>query len=1821
MLSRSGKSRKPLIKRLSWTLIYSCLAAVLLNVSNAATAFALSELPSIGLSAWGSVHSTANINIGSPVQGASTSALSTSNTAGGGTLLSTYTSGNPYSRLSVLSAFNGGKVVEMSEGSNSTHALAAVINRSGAYEVWGWGSNSKSELGLGTGLTDVRFNPTKANWTAGTNEEIIELATGTNFSLMLTRNSISGATKVYGWGYNNVSQLGIGGSTAGTTITSPREITTLSTETIVDISAGPVHSFAVDSSGNVWAWGQDHSTHRPLGFTTTMTVSTDPIEYPIKLDATNAGSNYPQGVLEIESGHYFSVARTASSIYTWGYQVNGGTGRGTNSTTPAQPNTVSLPSCSSPDDIAVGYSTVAVLCAGETSYAWGLNNYRQTGVASATSPILSPTQLPFSGLPAGAVPASIDLSARAGFALLTNGDVWSWGSNYGHMLGQARGTSLSTTQATPAATARLAITGSTAIDIWADQNAAGLIMQNNTTNETELYTWGISTATSPLTGEGSLIGSDATVVSTFDRVGVTPGAYIRKIETTIYSTVVLMSDSSVWTWGYGVSTASTTNTFLGDGSTSRFYPGRITLPFGPDTALPNDTIYDLDCGEYHCLISTSAGKIYGWGEGSSRQLVPSGTADKAYPTQITTGMSSTTQVAAGTNYSLVLDSGAVKAWGTNTDGRAIPGGSASYSTVTSVTGLTSNVVDIDAGSNFSIALKSDGSIRTWGKNTSGQLGVGSVTSQTTLQTPTLPAGVVPVEVKASGQSVICKTASGTWVAWGANNKGVLGFSHATTPISSPTEGQLSAGRRISNIEFRAAASISVEYYSAYAVDTDGNVWSWGSNYLGQSGTNTAKTTTTILNPSQVLKTGGTQISSSTFAVAGSGWGGTWSIPSSATSSELPKPSAPNSPSGSQTDGTITLSWSAPSTTAGLRSYTAILKNSSGVELQRKSVSSTTTSVQFTEADDSIANGTTYKLSVLGVNQHGEGPATSDLSVTPLGVPNPPTSISVSPTSNGVTVAWTASDDDEGSSITSYKVQIFDSSSVQIGASVIVNADSNYSHTFTSGLSAGAAYSAKVIATNGVGDSSPRSSSFIVVGRPSAPLNVSAEPRISGAYVTWDAPSYTGGSAVAAYLVRVYSNNHNAGDTPISTTTVTSSTSATLTGLTDGTDYDVTVLASHDVGLSLLGLESESVDVRPGRPATPTGLSLTPGNQSIAATWTASRSVSGLDPDSYTIQAIPSSGTTVTANVTSASACAGLSCTNSISGLTNGVTYTVSVLASLSGNQSATSSTASATPRTTPGAPTSAALSPGDTSLTLSWEPPTSNGGAEISGYALTVTDADAANVLTVSISAAARSYDIPGLTNGDTYTASLSATNIAGSGQTATDSDVPVGLPSEPESLSIEPRANSLVATWAAPSDTGGTSITSYALEVTSASTGAVTSYSTTSLSECASTSTSTTCTVTTYDDDSDELDSTVTSPTARSTLPANNQFSIKVKAVNAQGESPWTSVETSATTGQPSAPRNVTVSHGNSKFTVCLQEPAFVLSSSISRYQISATDDSGRTFTNEVAVNGFASSSTCPSPKIAYEVSQFDDSSTPVNGTVYSVAVSATLESVGSDAIWGSASSSLSVTPKTTPSSPRNLSASPSSNQAQLSWTAPSSDGGSSLTGYSITYRPINTSDLSTHSPAIGPGSTSATITGLTNGTEYEFFIYALNSEGSSSFQRITLTPAASSSSSSSVSTSKAEQVPPVLPSVLKRNRSAIVKLATSAGLNVLVSSATKSCRVTKIYTTQKTKIGKKSVKRKVHTGWKVIARKKPSCTIYISNDGNSLYNPLNISRVISIK
>lgn len=123
-------------------------------------------------------------------------------------------------------------------------------------------------------------------------------------------------------------------------------------------------------------------------------------------------------------------------------------------------------------------------------------------------------------------------------------------------------------------------------------------------------------------------------------------------------------------------------------------------------------------------------------------------------------------------------------------------------------------------------------------------------------------------------------------------------------------------------------------------------------------------------------------------------------------------------------------------------------------------------------------------------------------------------------------------------------------------------------------------------------------------------------------------------------------------------------------------------------------------------------------------------------------------------------------------------------------------------------------------------------------------------------------------------------------------------------------------------------------------------------------------------------------------------------------------------------------------------------------------------------------------------------------NGTSYSFKVAA-VNSAGQ----GAYSSSVNAVPATVPGAPTNLAATKTGTSASLTWTAPGSDGGSSITDYKVEFKLSAEPTWSTFTDGVST-TASASVTGLESASTYDFRVTAKNAPGfGSPVSTVTLT------------------------------------------------------------------------------------------------------------------
>ncbi len=231
------------------------------------------------------------------------------------------------------------------------------------------------------------------------------------------------------------------------------------------------------------------------------------------------------------------------------------------------------------------------------------------------------------------------------------------------------------------------------------------------------------------------------------------------------------------------------------------------------------------------------------------------------------------------------------------------------------------------------------------------------------------------------------------------------------------------------------------------------------------------------------------------------------------------------------------------------------------------------------------------------------------------------------------------------------------------------------------------------------------------------------------------------------------------------------------------------------------------------PGAPTIGTATRGNASALVTWSAPGSNGGSPITGYTVTA--ADGTTSAHGGQTCSWSTGpLQC--NVTGLTNGDTYTFTVTATNGvGKGSASAASNAVTPATVPEAPIIGTAARGNTSASVTWTAPTSNGGSPITGYTVTAADSTtSANGGQTCTTTGPLSCTVTGLTNGDSYTFTVTATNALGAGAASPPSNavVPAAVPGKPTIGTATRGDASAHVTWSAPASNGGSTITGYAV-------------------------------------------------------------------------------------------------------------------------------------------------------------------------------------------------------------------------------------------------------------------------------------------------------------------------------------------------------------------------------------------------------------------------
>lgn len=296
-----------------------------------------------------------------------------------------------------------------------TLEVVALGNRHTAALAWdgklySWGANDFGQLGSGDFVSSLRPIEITApsEWSG---RSIIGLSAGDNFTIAL----LSDGT-VWGWGDNSRGQLGADPAIIMCT-NSPIEIEVDPTNIVSNIVAGPMHCIALTTAGEVWTWG-DNRLGQLGNNTSSFSSSSAQLMLPGSLlavdlaagrehcgvsleDGTIAiwgsnesgqlgvGDNIPvesptvladlADVIDVKFGDFFSIALCETGeVYIWGANWAGqlgDDGLAENSSIPV------LATIGTSDivQISAGRDHAFLVDANSVVYAWGDNSHGQLG--------------------------------------------------------------------------------------------------------------------------------------------------------------------------------------------------------------------------------------------------------------------------------------------------------------------------------------------------------------------------------------------------------------------------------------------------------------------------------------------------------------------------------------------------------------------------------------------------------------------------------------------------------------------------------------------------------------------------------------------------------------------------------------------------------------------------------------------------------------------------------------------------------------------------------------------------------------------------------------------------------------------------------------------------------------------------------------------------------------------------------------------------------------------------------------------------------------------------------------------------------------------------------------------------------------------------------------------------------------------------------------------------------------------------------------------------------------------------------------------------
>ena len=771
---------------------------------------------------------------------------------------------------------------------------------------------------------------------------------------------------------------------------------------------------------------------------------------------------------------------------------------------------------------------------------------------------------------------------------------------------------------------------------------------------------------------------------------------------------------------------------------------------------------------------------------------------------------------------------------------------------------------------------------------------------------------------------------------------------------------------------------------------------------------------------------------------------------------------------------IDLAWTAPDDTGGAAVSGYRIEVSSDAGSNWADLVANTGSTATTYAHTGLAAGTERHYRVSAINTAGAGTASNVASATTsaAGAPGAPTGLTAPADGKmAIDLAWTAPDDNGGSAISGYRIEVSSDGGSNWSDLVSDTASTatTYAHT---NLDPGTTrhYRVSAINTAGTGPASNVAHATTEAAPPGAPTGLTAtadgKTEID---LAWTAPDDTGGAAVSGYRIEVSADTGSNWADLVANTGTTATTYA-HTGLAAGTERHYRVSAINTAGTGTASNVVSATTAAAGAPGAPTDLTATAdGRTAIDLAWTAPADNGGSAISGYGIEVSSDGGSNWTDLVSdTASTATSYEHTNLDPGTTRH--YRVSAV-NTAGTGSASNVAHATTEAAPPGAPTGlSATADGKTAIDLAWTVPDDTGGAAVSGYRIEVSSDAGSNWadLVANTGTTATTYAHTGLAAGTERHYRVSAINTAGAGtasNVASATTSAAGAPGAPTDLTATADGRTEIdLAWTAPADNGGSAISGYRIEVSSDGGSNWTDL----VSDTASTATS-------YE---------------HTNLDPGTTRHYRVSAINTAGTGSASNVAHATTdAAPPGAPTGLTVTaDGKTEIDLAWTAPDDTGGAGVSGYRIEVSSDAGSNWADLVANTGttattYAHTGLAAGTERHYRVSATNSAGT---GTASNV-VSATTAAAGA------------------PGAPTDLTATADGRtEIDLAWTVPGDNGGSAISGYRIEVSSDGGSNWSDLVSDTASTATSYEHTNLDPGTTRHYRVSATNTAGTGSASNV---------------------------------------------------------------------------------------------------------------------